>query len=321
MGVQTRIITYAPDAKVAETAAARAFARIGQLDAILSDYRQDSELMRLCKTSRTWVPISPDLLRILRDGRVISDATGGAFDITIGAATRQWRMSRQSGRLPDPALLEITRGLTDYRAVELDIQASAARLTKPGLMLDAGGIAKCDAAQQARDQLAADGLTRSLVALAGDIAVGEAPPGEPGWHVAFESPPQNPPRFLVVRNTCVSTSGDTEQFVEIEGKRYAHIVDPRTCVGTPGGIRVTVVHPRGSYADALATAICVTREDPAASLAKTFDAALAIQITTNGETHTTIVDPKHALVISTEATKPAAPARNAAGSPPPASTR
>jgi thiamine biosynthesis lipoprotein len=301
MGVQTRIVLYATDPASAEAAAARAFSRIGELDATLSDYRKESELSRLPRTPGVFLPVSPDLMRILADARTVSDVTGGAFDVTVGPASKLWRETRRTGRLPDPATLADVRSRVDAHAITLDPTARTARIDRPGIELDAGGIAKCDAAQQARDVLARLGFRRTLVALAGDISIGAPPPGKDAWLVAIGGEGTDR-RVLRVRDTCVSTSGDTEQFIEIEGRRYAHIVDPRTALGTPGGVRATVVHSRGAYADALATALCVmgpAAESTAPRLAHAFGAGVVLELAAGSEARLTVVDPHHLLRFET----------------------
>lgn len=300
MGVQTRIVMYGREDAAAEQAAARAFARIGELDGVMSDYRATSEVMRLCRHPGSAEPISGDLLRVLADARRVSEASGGAFDVTVGPASILWRVSRQSGSLPDAAAIAATLALIDSRAVELDMRASTARLARPGVLLDLGGIAKGDAAEQARDVLAAAGFERTLVALAGDIAVGDAPPGQRGWRVAFEETPRGAATAcaLMLRNICVSTSGDAEQFVEVDGKRYAHIVDPRTALGTQGGVRVTVIHPRGTLADALATAICVMGVDGAGAMIDNFGAAALIDADRDGLQRRLVIDPRGRIQLT-----------------------
>jgi thiamine biosynthesis lipoprotein len=124
------------------------------------------------------------------------------------------------------------------------------------MLLDVGGIAKGYAADEALRVLRGRGLNRALVAASGDLAIGDAPEGETGWRIGVE-PTDGVSRQLTLVNTAVSTSGDTEQFVEIDGKRYSHIVDPKTGMGLTNRIGVTVVAPKGIVSDSVATAVCV----------------------------------------------------------------
>jgi len=271
MGVQCRIVVYSADARRAEAGAGAAFGRIAGLDACMSDYRPDSELMRLCeRAGGPPVAVSEDLARVLAVAAQVSEASGGAFDVTAGPAVALWRRARRTGTLPKAAELVRARGLTDWRAVEIDSEGRWVRLAKPGMRLDMGGIGKGYAAQRGLDALRERGLSRSMVALAGDIVVGDAPPGRDGWLVGTaESGSEGPGAGrLTLVNCAVSTSGSSEQYVEIGGVRYSHIINPKTGLGVTeaGHGSVTVVAPLGETADALATALFVLGPDAGQAL-------------------------------------------------------
>ena len=278
MGVQTRIVLYSPSETLASEAAAAAFDEINRLDGVMSDYRRSSELNRLSDAAGgAPTPVSPALLDVLSTSLRIAAASDGAFDPTIGPAVKVWRDARSSRSLPDEAVIAAARSLVDWRNLKLDPITGTARLTSAGMRLDLGGIGKGYAAQEAVDLLIARGYPSCLVALAGDIAVGAAPPGEPGWRVAVagEQAGSESPRTLVLANAAVSTSGDTAQFVEIAGQRYSHICDPRTGLGIPARRSVTVVAPRGAEADALSTAACILGFEKAAPMLRGFPGVAA----------------------------------------------
>ena len=162
--------------------------------------------------------------------------------------------------LPDAVKLAAARRLVGFRMLRLDARTQAMRLDKRGMLLDLGGIAKGFAADAAIAVLKDHGITSALVAAGGDIVTSNAPPGSQGWTVAvgaLASADDALMIHLVLANTAVSTSGDAEQFVEINGIRYSHIVDPRTGQALTGRRSVTVVAPRGTVSDALATAASV----------------------------------------------------------------
>ena len=197
----------------------------------------------------------------LSRAQAMSEASGGAFDATIGPVGRLWRRARRNRVLPDrDALGERPAALVDYRAVELDAVARTVRLAKPGMKLDLGGIAKGFACDEAIAALKRHGIASALVAGAGDIVCSAPPPGERGWHVGVAAPdgdPARPARFVSVRDAAVSTAGDAERFVEIGGTRYGHIVDPATGMGLTVHASVTVVAKDGATADSLDTAAFV----------------------------------------------------------------
>lgn len=262
MGVPTRIVVYAQSPETARDAAADAFDRIGQLDQVMSDYRPDSELMRLCAApAGTPVPLSDDLFRALSVSRNLTRDSDGAFDVTVGPAVALWRRARKTHQLPSESEIAGAKALIGADLLTLDPTADppTATLAKPGMRLDLGGIGKGFAAQAAVDLLVARGHRRCLVALAGDIAVGDPPPGAEGWRIQLPGSAGGGEGedCILLRNAAVSTSGDTEQFVEIGGRRYAHILDPRTGLGLTECRTATVVAPRGELSDALATIACI----------------------------------------------------------------
>ena len=265
MGTTFRVVLYAAPPEAADAAAGRAFARIADLDARLSDYRADSELSRLTATAVGHpLPVSPDLLRVLARAQELARATDGAFDITVGPLTRLWRRARRQLALPAAEDLSAARAVTGYRLLHVDVAAGTAMVDRAGMRLDPGGIAKGYAADAALRVLAANGLPRALVAAGGDLAVGERPPDGSSWDVVLaglEPERAAPDSPLGLVRAGVSTSGDAEQWVEIDGVRYSHILDPRTGLGLTGHTSVTVVAPDATTSDMLATAVSVLGPD------------------------------------------------------------
>ena len=261
MGTQFNIILYAPDVRTAIDASTAAFKRVEELDAIMSDYRATSELMMVCrKSGAEWVKVSDPLFRILEQSQELARLTNGAFDVTVGPVVRLWRRARRTGQMPDQLSLARANELVGYRKLELDRQTRSVRVTKAGMLLDLGGIAKGYAADEAIGVLKRHGIRRALVAAGGDIVVSGPPPGARGWVVGISplEPTGEPPNdYLWLHDAAVSTSGDKEQYVEIDGVRYSHIVDPRTGLGLTDHITVTVVARSGTVSDSIATAASV----------------------------------------------------------------
>lgn len=252
MGVEARIVLYAPDTLTAQTSARAAFQRIADLDSILSDYRTDSELRRVSDSaSFRAVPVGDDLFEILRTADSLHRETEGAFDLASGRVVQLWRQARRTGVLPTDDELREALSRSGWQHVVLDTAARTVRFTREGIRLDAGGIGKGYAADEALEQLRAHGVPRAMVSIGGDIVTADAPPGADGWVIALAD------STITLTNTAVSTSGDAEQSVEIEGVRYSHVADPRTGIGLTSGVTVTIRAPRGRDADAWATAAAV----------------------------------------------------------------
>ncbi len=261
MGVEFEVVLYASDQGTAEKALAAAFDRIKKLDETLSDYREESELSQLSASSLqgSEVKVSDDLWQILSASRALSERTAGAFDITVGPLSKLWRRARRQRELPSQEQIDKALAAVGYPHLQLNPQMKTAKLLRPQMRLDAGGIAKGFAAEEALITLRKLRITRALVRASGDIAVGDAPPGENGWRIGMAplDPDQAPTRFLLLKDAAVSTSGDARQHLIVDGKRYSHLIDPRTGYGISSRSSVTVVAPHGIDADSLASAVSI----------------------------------------------------------------
>ena len=288
MGTLFRIVLYAPDAATASTASKAAFDRIARLDDTMSDYRPGSELRRLCRAAGDpAVRVSEDLYGVLAASLELAGRTDGAFDITIGPLVQLWRRARRRHELPNTQRLARARMLVGYEMLRLGSEQKTAQLSKRGMLLDLGGIAKGYAADQALEVLKQHGIQSALVAASGDIVVSAPPPGKAGWRIGvapLESPEKPPSRYLSLRDAAVSTSGDAEQHVEIGGKRYSHIVDPRTGMALSGHNSVTVVASNATASDSLATTISVLGPERGLKLAESIEgvAVLFVEGTSEG---------------------------------------
>lgn len=272
MGTEVRLVLYAPDSARASEAAEAAFARLDTLNTRLSDYRAESELNRLSATAGTgrWVPVSEELWTVLAEARRLAEATGGAFDPTVGPLTRWWRWARRRNQLPPAEALAEALEAVGYRHVRLDSAKRRVRLDRPGMRLDLGGIAKGYAADEALAVLAAHGFERALVDAGGDVAVGAPPPDAAGWRLAVARPDtagQRSQETHILTGTGIATSGDAYRYVEVDGRRYSHLLDPRTGLGLTHRREVTVVAPSAMLADALASAFSVLAVEDVLALA------------------------------------------------------
>jgi thiamine biosynthesis lipoprotein len=193
--------------------------------------------------------------------------------------------------LPSAERIEEARARSGHRWLTLDASARTATITRPGLELDAGGLAKGFAADEALAAMARRGVTRALVAIGGDIAAGEPPPGRGGWEVAFEplampGAPHIP--TLSLHHAAVSTSGDAEQWMNAGGVRYSHILDLRTGWPLTGRSATSVVAPRGLDADALDTAVAILGPDAGRPLIESEPGAAALWVVADGHGKVTV---------------------------------
>jgi thiamine biosynthesis lipoprotein len=255
MGTTVRLVLYAPTPEQAERGRLAAFAVMKDVDDLMSDYKPGSELSRLSRSAgRGPQPVSPPLFEVLQASVRAAELSGGAFDVTAGPLVKLWRRSRKERKLPSAEELRSARALVDYRRLVLDPAKRTAELLQEGMQLDLGGIAKGYACDRALAALHGLGIRRALVDTGGGMALGDPPPGKPGWRIGMLG---DSSRVLVLSNCGISTAGDVEQFVEIDGKRYSHIIDLATGLGLTNQAMATVLAPNGLTSDALDTPVCI----------------------------------------------------------------
>ncbi len=272
MGTTFRLIFYAQSEAQAQSVSAQAFAILDSMNACMSDYLPESELSRLCNTAGKGqaIRVSDDLWAILKLSNHFSSKTNCAFDATVGPLTRLWRRARNLKELPDSARVNAARQLVGFQNIAFK-KDQRIELKKLGMRLDLGGIAQGYAADRCLKILQQNGIRQALADAGGDIALGDAPPGEAGWVIEIPSPIEavtsshrlntsRTPTTLRLANCGITTSGATFRYLEVAGKRYSHIVDPRTGWGLTHRTLVTVQAPNATEADAWATAISVLGE-------------------------------------------------------------
>jgi FAD:protein FMN transferase len=257
--IPVELTLYTTGPERAQAAARSAFARIAELSAMMSDYAYDppSPLNRIAAEAPGAVAIPRELLTALARGVDHHRFTEGAFDITAKPLVQLWRVSRRVGELPPENRLRRAKHLVDISALELDRSASTARLAREGMWLDLGGLAKGYVGDEVVRLLREEGVPICRYHAGGDMVFGDAPPGESGWLVNVVDFPLE----LRVSNSAVSVSGDQFRFVEIAGRRYAHVIDPRTGLGVTERRIACVRGPRGIDTDPLATAGLILDEE------------------------------------------------------------
>lgn len=259
MGTQIGLIFYTPGDIDATAIARSVFQRIDELNGSLSNYIADSELNNLGKSVNVEVSVGKDLFRILELSVAFSQNTDGAFDISLGPLINLWKTALKRGELPTE--LEIASALkrTGYGNIEFPT-ARSVKLRKTGMQLDLGGIGKGFAADEAIKVLQENGIHAALVDMGGDITVSDPPPNKEYWVLGFsyfDGKGDEVFNKVKLRNQAIATSGDLYQYTLIDGKRYSHIIDPKTGRALNNNIQVTTIAPNGTMADAYASALSV----------------------------------------------------------------
>jgi len=260
MGTLFKITCYSEDHIKTNVAAEAAFALAEEINAVASDYIADSELLSFSKLPHGKPhPVSETLFPLLLEARKYAEQTKGSFDPTLGPLTKLWRESRRRKALPSQEKLKAALAASGYQKLLLDEKNRTLTFSVPGMRLDLGGIAKGQTADAMLAVFKKHGLPMTSITCGGDVRVGNAPPEANYWKVKVVTSDQEttskPPLELI--NQAVSTSGDLHQFIEIEGTRYSHIIDPKTGLGLTKPRTATVIAPTAAESDALATAGCV----------------------------------------------------------------
>ncbi|MGV3658210.1 MAG: FAD:protein FMN transferase [Chitinophagaceae bacterium] len=281
MGSPFHLIFYTTDSVTAQQKATAAFALIDSLNRIFSDYDSTSELSRLSATSGrdSFVKVSSYLYDMIIKSKRAAVESRGSFDITMGPLSRLWRRARREKTFPLKAEVAAARALTGMDKIVIDEKQQKVKLLQRGMQLDLGGIGKGYIAQEVVNYFKREGITQVLADAGGDIVCGDAPPGKAGWTIAVNVPGEKARllnKNMLLQNSAVATSGDVYQYIEHEGKRYAHIIDPRAGYGVTFQRNVTVVAADGALADWLATASSILPLCRAKKLVKKKNAALLI---------------------------------------------
>lgn len=237
-----------------------AASRVCEISDRMSVYREDSDISKLnARAGMGPQQVHSDTIRLLSLAKEYSQLSAGAFDCTIRPLASLWNIGKKGDFIPSAEEIEAAAKCTGYE--DLVVYPESAELKRPDMSVDLGGIAKGYAGDEAKRILLENGVTSALVNLGGNIvAIGDRPDGSP-WSIGIQNPLRARGESLFSlkpSGSSVVTSGVNERFFIKDGKRYHHILDPRT--GAPAQSRllsVTVICPSGVHADALSTALFV----------------------------------------------------------------
>ena len=220
-----------------------------RLDALLSNYRPESEWSRINRDAASRpLTVSPELFRLLSECMEYSRASEGTFDVTVGPLMRAWGFWGGGRRVPSPDQIHDALEFVGYRHVELDTINRTVRFDRSGVEIDPGGVGKGYAVDRMVEILRARGFRNALVAASGSSIFGLGnPPEEPrGWPVSIADPWDHRKDTMQVflKDQSLSTSGSYEKSFRAGGHRYSHIMDPRRGVPAESAVQVTVIAPR-----------------------------------------------------------------------------
>ena len=275
MGTTYEVTVVGPSAStVAENLGRAIDERLSGIDAAMSTYHPESELSRFNRsTSTDWFHVSRDTFNVFRHAREISDASGGAFDVTVGPLVAAWGFGPAGQSDVTPSNDDIVRLLekVGYMQIELDETISAIRKTNPEVEGDLSAIAKGYAVDQVADLLDREGYESYLIEVGGEVRTRGHHADRRPWKVGIERPGDGlpvPQQVVALADAALATSGDYRNYYEQDGVRFSHTIDPRT--GRPvthALASVSVIDPLCVRADAVATALQVLGPEAGYALA------------------------------------------------------
>ena len=258
MGTGVEITLMGESEESAQKAALQAFQEIRRIEYLMSPWIESSDINRINRSAgNDGVRVSPETIEVLKRAQEVSKLSEGGFDITVGPLVQLWRKARERGMPPEMQKVKETLNLVNFRNLKTHYGGKVL-LSKKGMAIDLGGIAKGYAVDRAFELLKGLGFRNLVVNAGGDLRVGGSKPDGP-WSIGIQHPrdPQKIMARISLSDTAVATSGDYEKFFIHQGKRYHHILNPRSGFPAEGCQSVTVLHKEAITADALATAILV----------------------------------------------------------------
>ena len=261
MGTEFQVILVGSDRDALDEIAHHCWDEVERLEARLSHYRPDSEISDLNQRAAYGpVRMEGSIFDLLHRCVKVSQVTDGAFDCTAGPLIRAWGFFRGEGRLAEPEAVREALERVGVRLLELDPAARTVQFAREGVQVHLGAIGKGYAVDHLVGELRRYGVESALVHGGTSTVYGlGAPPGQDGWYIGLRDPSEPDRRLGAVRlrDRALSTSGDYEQFFEVDGRRYSHILDPRTGFPAQGMRSATVVAESATDTDALSTAAFV----------------------------------------------------------------
>lgn len=257
MGTEFRLIFFASSPELANKVHLDAYDRIEKANKIFSDYDVDSHASRIASFAGkdTLIEVYGAMRLMMRRVMAVCSFTDGIFDVTIGPLTKLWRRAFRRNEFPTEKEILEARSKVGCEHVQFT-HDNKIKLEKEGMSLDFGGVAKGFAIDDAFRAIQKNGIRSVLIDGGGDIRVGEAPPNKDGWDIVLE----NGKRFSL-KNIAIASSGSTYKYLEKDGVKYSHIIDPRTGYGMTDPRTVTVKAATCLMADMIATTFCLAGYD------------------------------------------------------------
>lgn len=286
MGGRFDITIVAKDSITSEKNIDLVIAEIARIEQLISDWKSDSQVSEVNRNAGiSPIKVSKEVYELTERAIALSKATNGAFDISFAAMDRIWKFDGSMSEMPSPAAIKKSVEKVGYQNIILDKVQSTVFLKLPGMKIGFGALGEGYAADKCRELMLNKGIDAGIVNASGDMSTWGKQPSGKKWTVGITNP-LNEDKFLTVLpllNSAVVTSGSYRKFVEFNGKRYAHIINPATGYPATGLISVTILGPSAELANGLSTSIMVLGRNAGQEFIKKYPEYSFIMVTDEGD--------------------------------------
>jgi thiamine biosynthesis lipoprotein len=293
MGTYANVTVFAADSAAALPEVREVQKTFARVDSLMTNWTETSEVARINRLAGTdTVQVESEVAWVIEAALTVGKQSHGAFDITVEPLVRLWGFLGGTPHVPEKDEIAAVRERTGLGLVDFDAAERTLHFRKDGVHIDLGGIAKGYGVDAGTRTLKKRGVTDAMVEISGNITALGHPPGRDAWTVGIRDPWDRVPYvgILSLNDRSVATSGKYEQFVDVGGHKYGHILDPRTGWPAEGVLSVTVVAPTAMEADAWGTALFAMGPDAARKLATQREDLAVAMITPGAERDTLWVE-------------------------------
>ena len=286
MGSVFQITIVAEDSLTAENHIDEVIAEIDRIENLISEWRPETQISEVNRQAgRQPVKVDREVFELTQRALQYSQMSDGAFDISTAAMDRIWKFDGSMYEMPTQEALENSIKNVNYKNIILDSVHSTVFLRQPGMKIGFGSIGKGYAADRGREIMLAKGVVAGMVNASGDIASWGKQPNNTSWKIGIKNPFKRHgiAKILKLKESSVATSGSYEKYVEIDNKRYAHIINPKTGMPSTGLTSVTIYGPSTEFANALSTSIMVLGEKEGKKIIKKYPKYKFLFITDKGK--------------------------------------
>lgn len=286
MGSRFDITIEAKDSLSAEKYIDESIAEIERIENLISEWRPQTQISEVNRNAGIKpVKVDKEVIRLTQSGIYFSKLTNGAFDISIVAMDKIWKFDGSMTSMPSPEAIKKSVEKVDYQNIEIDTVAATIFLKKPGMKIGFGSIGKGYAADKTRELMESKGVKAGIINASGDLTTWGKQFNGKYWTVGITNPFKNEAytEVLKLKRFAVTTSGNYEKFVEFDGKRYAHIINPKTGMPSTGICSASVFGPSAEIANGFSTSIMVLGVDEGLKLLAKFPDYSCVLITDKGE--------------------------------------